>query len=134
MKLKIGELSKMTGIATATIHYYENAGLMKASWRTSGQFRLYDDEVIDRLAFIRFSRNQGLSYATLKKLLALRDNPDEAECMPTGFLEAQIRNTEKELRLLEHYHEELQDLLETQKKREREMARSSEKSVEAAEE
>ena len=56
MKVKIGELAKMTGCQVVTIRYYEKEGLLKRPERTERNYRLYGDEDIARLRFIRHCR------------------------------------------------------------------------------
>lgn len=106
MKLKMGELSKMSGIAMNTIAYYERAGLLAPSWRTSGRFRLYDDYLLDRLHFIRICRQQGLRHKDIKKLLDFRDGKEEECAFTATELQGQIKKSENELyRLGEHIKE-----------------------------
>ena len=106
MKLKMGELSKMSGIAVNTIAYYEQAGLLAPSWRTSGRFRLYDDYLLDRLHFIRICRQQGLRHKDIKKILDFRDGKSEECAFSPADLERQIKKSENELfRLGEHIKE-----------------------------
>lgn len=110
MKLKMGELSKMSGIAITTILYYEKAGLLQPSWRTSGRYRLYDDCVLDRLHFIRICRQQGLSYKEIKELLAFRDSPGKGKELSTSCLDELIKKTEHEIYLLNLHLKELKAL------------------------
>lgn len=110
MKLKMGELSKMSGIAITTIMYYEKSGLLEPSWRTSGRFRLYDDYLLDRLRFIRICRQQGLTYKEIKKLLKFRDRPEEGEGLSVSWIDELIKKTENEIYLLGRHIKELKAL------------------------
>ena len=49
MKVKIGELAKMTGCQVVTIRYYEKEGLLKRPERTERNYRLYGEEDMARL-------------------------------------------------------------------------------------
>ena len=100
MKLKMGELSKMSGIAVNTIAYYEQAGLLAPSWRTSGRFRLYDDYLLDRLRFIRICRQQGLKHKDIKPLLDFRDGREDACPMTPEDLDLQIKKLDNEIHRL----------------------------------
>lgn len=53
----IGRVSQITGCHIETIRYYERVGLLSKPSRTGGRFRLYDDEQIKRLGFIRRALN-----------------------------------------------------------------------------
>ncbi|WP_300882315.1 MerR family transcriptional regulator, partial [uncultured Desulfovibrio sp.] len=70
MKVKIGELAKMTGCEVVTIRYYEKEGLLKKPERTEGNYRIYEDDDIARLRFIRHCRQHGMSLSEIRALLA----------------------------------------------------------------
>ena len=73
--LAIGALSRQTGTKVQTIRYYEQIGLMNEAGRTSGGQRRYFEKDLDRLAFIRHSRQLGFSLDSIRELLELSDNP-----------------------------------------------------------
>ena len=70
MAVRIGELAKRAGVATSALRFYEAAGLLQATERTAAGYRLYDDEVLGRLEFIRRARRLGLSLAEIRELIA----------------------------------------------------------------
>lgn len=69
----IGYVSEVTGCNIETIRYYERIGLLPKPDRTDGGFRLYSDEQINRLNFIRRSRNLGFHLDEVRDLLSLVD-------------------------------------------------------------
>ncbi|WP_144389857.1 MerR family transcriptional regulator, partial [Phaeobacter sp. 22II1-1F12B] len=64
--LTIGTLSKKTGTKVQTIRYYEQIGLMPEPGRTEGGQRRYDNAQLDRLSFIRHSRQLGFSLDAIR--------------------------------------------------------------------
>ncbi len=72
----IGGLSAATGCKVETIRYYEQIRLMPAPPRTEGGQRRYSNGDVSRLAFIRHSRELGFDINSIRKLLALSDQPD----------------------------------------------------------
>lgn len=74
--LIIGELGKLTGTKVETIRYYERIGLFAAPKRTAGNYRAYGAEHLNRLSFIRRSRDLGFSLDQVRALLALSDDRD----------------------------------------------------------
>ena len=70
-RLTIGRLSEKTGCHLETIRYYERIGLMPATRRSEGGHRLYHDEDVRRLAFIRRSRELGFALNDIRALLRL---------------------------------------------------------------
>jgi Cu(I)-responsive transcriptional regulator len=72
--LPIGELGRLTGTKVETIRYYERIGLLAAPERTSGNYRAYGPEHLNRLSFIRRSRDLGFSIEQVRALLDLSDD------------------------------------------------------------
>lgn len=69
----IGELSKRTGVHIETVRYYERIGVLPKPPRTEGGYRLYDQEQIKRLSFVKRSRDLGFSLNEVRALLDLVD-------------------------------------------------------------
>lgn len=69
--LAIGELGRLTNTKVETIRYYERIGLLSAPARTSGNYRAYGAEHLNRLSFIRRSRDLGFSLDQVRALLDL---------------------------------------------------------------
>jgi MerR family redox-sensitive transcriptional activator SoxR len=62
-----GEVARQAGIRTSAIRYYEQAGLLVAPRRASGQ-RRYDPAILDRLALIRFAQRAGFTVSEIRTL------------------------------------------------------------------
>lgn len=100
----IGQLSRHTGVKVPTIRYYEEMGLLEPPERSAGNQRRYSAAELDRLSFIRHSRDLGLSIEAIRALLRLSENPDmpcgDAHAIATEHL-ASIRERIARLRRLE---------------------------------
>lgn len=68
-----GGLSKRTGCNIETIRYYEKIGLMPNPPRSPGGHRMYDDDHLRRLSFIRRARELGFGIEDVRGLLELVD-------------------------------------------------------------
>ena len=75
--MKIGELAQAAQCTVETVRYYEKEGLLSAPARTSGNFRIYGVEHVERLRFIRNCRALDMSHDEIHTLLALADKPAE---------------------------------------------------------
>lgn len=73
--MTIGEVARRTGIKVPTIRYYEQIRLLRAPARSAGNRRSYGDADVRRLAFIRHARELGFDIETIRRLLALQDQP-----------------------------------------------------------
>ena len=72
-RIAIGALSKHTGTNIETIRYYERVALLPAPARSSGGYRLYGNDHLKRLNFIRRARALGFSIGEVRTLLRLAD-------------------------------------------------------------
>lgn len=72
--LAIGQLAKATGTKVETIRYYERIGLLGTPKRTAGNYRAYSRAHLNRLSFIRRSRDLGFSLDQVRALLDLSDD------------------------------------------------------------
>jgi MerR family mercuric resistance operon transcriptional regulator len=69
----IGQLSDLTGVGIETIRYYEKVRLLPKPPRTIGGHRLYANDHIKRLIFVRRSRDLGFTLGEIRNLLAMVD-------------------------------------------------------------
>ncbi|SDT10853.1 MerR family transcriptional regulator [Microlunatus soli] len=77
--MRISELSRSSGVATATIKYYLREGLLHAGELTAATQAQYDDSHLDRLRLIRALLGPGrLSIAEIRGVLAAVDDPPES--------------------------------------------------------
>ena len=69
-ELRIGEVAKRAGVSIDTLRYYERLRLLPRPKRTSGGFRLFADQDIERVQFIKQAQELGFSLDEIKGLLA----------------------------------------------------------------
>ena len=63
----IGQLARAAGLPTSTLRYYERAGLLEPTGRSEGNYRLYGEEALERLRFIRAAQATGLNRASIPR-------------------------------------------------------------------
>jgi Cu(I)-responsive transcriptional regulator len=74
--LTIGKLAAATGTKVETVRSYERAGLIAPPARTDGNYRSYRPEDLERLRFIRRTRDLGFSLDEVRALLNLAAQRD----------------------------------------------------------
>lgn len=77
--LTIGKLGTMTGVSADTLRFYEREGLITPTGKSAGGYRLYDEDAIVRLRFIKQARDCGFTLNEIQQLLLLRTQ-DAACC------------------------------------------------------
>ncbi|PLC52773.1 Cd(II)/Pb(II)-responsive transcriptional regulator [Pollutimonas nitritireducens] len=94
MNIKIGELAKRTECQAETIRYYEKEGLLPEPSRSSGNYRLYSEEHVERLRFIRHCRTLDMALEDVRALLKYRDTPEEDCGDVNALLDGHIHEVE----------------------------------------
>ncbi|GHF51389.1 DNA-binding transcriptional MerR regulator [Amycolatopsis bartoniae] len=72
--MRIGELSKRTGVSQRSLRYYEQQGLLASVRAPSGQ-RHYDEEHVRRVELIRAFLSAGLPSHTIAELVPCMAEP-----------------------------------------------------------
>jgi len=80
--MHIGDMVEATGLSHRTIRHYDEVGLLPASTRSEGGFRIYRDSDLQRMLVIRSMKPLGFSLEEMGELLdavdALAGNPKDA--------------------------------------------------------
>jgi DNA-binding transcriptional MerR regulator len=92
--MDIGEVAKASGLPASTLRYYEEKGLIKSSGR-NGLRRLFNANVIDRLALISLGRNAGFSLEEIYEMFT-QDGP----VINTDLLLAKASELDRKIREL----------------------------------
>lgn len=83
---RIGELAKLADVTPDTIRYYEKQQMMAHDVRTEGGFRLYTENDLQRLRFIRYARQLGFTLEAIRELLSIRVDPEHHTCQESKAL------------------------------------------------
>ncbi len=71
--LTIGRLARQAAVGIDTVRFYERRGLLPEPSRTAAGYRLYADDIVARLRFIRRAKSLGFSLDEIGNLLDLHD-------------------------------------------------------------
>ncbi len=69
-EFRIGEVATRAGVSVDAVRYYERVKLLPRARRTSGNFRLFGAESIERVQFIKQAQELGFTLDEIKGLLA----------------------------------------------------------------
>ena len=69
-EFRIGEVAMRAGVSVDALRYYERVKLLPHAKRSSGGFRLFGFDAIERVQFIKQGQELGLTLDEIKGLLA----------------------------------------------------------------
>jgi DNA-binding transcriptional MerR regulator len=92
--MRIGELSKATGVSSRALRYYEQQGLLRSERRPNG-YREYAPESAEVVAFVQDMFHAGLSSDVIRDILpCAEDERPRGDC---GELLTRVRQVRDEL-------------------------------------
>jgi len=102
--MHIGELADRTGLSLRTIRHYHDVGLLPATARTDGGFRVFSEDDFERLMVIKQMKPLGFSLEEMAEILGLlaasaAEGKEKAEAL-SGFLERAVHQRAKMARNL----------------------------------
>jgi DNA-binding transcriptional MerR regulator len=110
--LKIGEVSKRSGVGIEALRFYEKSGLLDRPSRTYGGYRVYGEEVLERLAFIKRAQALGFSLEEIGRVLD-DARKGESPCDEVReIVRRRMEELDERLRELQRYRKELKATLE----------------------
>jgi len=108
MGLTIGRLASAAAINLETIRYYERRGLIEQPAKPRVGYRLYDNETLQRLLFIKRAKTLGFSLDEIENLLTL----SEGQCADVQTLaEQKLDRIKAKVQDLKRLENALQDLV-----------------------
>jgi DNA-binding transcriptional MerR regulator len=69
----IGKLARRAHVKTDTVRFYERQGLLSPVRKTGSGYRLYAEDALRRIAFVKDAQRCGFSLAEIRELLQMRD-------------------------------------------------------------
>lgn len=105
--LTIGELARAAGVPTSTVRYYERERILRPAGRSGSNYRLYTQQDVERLRFIRAAQATGFTLRDVIELLR------PAPCGEVqGVIERRLEAVASRMRELRHVQRVLRRSLE----------------------
>ena len=114
--MHIGDLAQRTGLSLRTIRHYDDVGLLPATARTDGGFRVYSEDDFERLMVIKQMKPLGFTLEEMAEILSILASseatgaPAEARARLSGLLEKAVHQRAKMARNLAQADEFIQRL------------------------
>ena len=110
--MTIGRVASSAAVSIDTIRFYERRGLIAKPRRSFSGYRIYSEEVIDRLRFIGDAKRLGFTLKEIKELLSLGVK-STAECGPvTRKAEAKLAEMNEEIGRLQRLRMTLRKMID----------------------
>ena len=110
----IGKAAQLSGTTVKSIRHYEAIGLLPTAQR-QGQYRVYDQESVERLMFIKCAQQLGFKLKELQELFAQHSGDafpwalaQEALASKKRELQQQIDQLQQRLSEVERFEDSLQ--------------------------
>ncbi|HEX5538769.1 MAG TPA: Cu(I)-responsive transcriptional regulator, partial [Methylophilaceae bacterium] len=108
--LNIGEAALATGVSAKMIRHYEAAGLIPAAGRSLSGYRLYGEQDIHRLRFVRQARDLGFSMKQIAELLELWQDRNRPSSKVKQLAQQHIDTMEHKIQAMHAMQAQLQQL------------------------
>jgi MerR family transcriptional regulator, copper efflux regulator len=109
--MTIGQVAQKAGIGIETIRFYERKGLIDEPPRKESGYRLYNADVVDRLAFIQQAKTLGFTLAEIQELLSLKISPETTSREIKMIAEAKLVDIEAKIKILKRMQRALKKLV-----------------------
>lgn len=104
--MTIGEFSRLTGISSSALRYYEEKGLIRVS-RDSGNRRDYSEADAEWVKFLQRLKNTGMSLGDIKRYSDLRYKGDATITQRIGLLEKHRLYVDGQIKMWKEYSDNL---------------------------
>ncbi len=110
--LKIGEVARLAGVNLQTIHYYERRGLLPEPPRTPANYRLYPQDTVRRVRFVKRAQKLGFTLKEIEELLSLRASPRSRCADVRRRAQAKVQEIDEKIRALQGMRNALGKLID----------------------
>lgn len=106
-RLKIGELSKLSGVGVEALRFYERTGLLGRPRRTAAGYRLYDRETVERLDFIKRAQVLGFTLEEIRRVIADKEAGQSPCAEVREIVRRRLGELDERMREMRRYRSEL---------------------------
>ncbi len=110
MSFSIGQLSKKADIPIDTIRYYEKVGVLDRIQRSENNYRVYTEQTLADLLFIKHCRELNISLSDIKTLKEMKTQPKQACTEIDNLVDKYLKEVSEKIERLLLLKESLTDL------------------------
>jgi DNA-binding transcriptional MerR regulator len=109
--LRSGELARLTGVSADTLRHYERIGILPASERTNGGYRLFPPSAVERVQLAQRALHLGFSLKELSEILRIRDDGGVPCDRVLNLTEQKLRSLARQIQELQRSQDYLRKLV-----------------------
>ena len=106
-----GAVAKLAEVNVETLRFYERRGLLPKPNRTSANYRVYSDDDVRRVRFVKQAQHLGFSLNEIDELLNLRAQPGASSGDVCERAKSKIRDIEQKIASLQRMRDTLDELV-----------------------
>ena len=111
--MKIGEVARAAGVRIDTVRYYERRGLIASPPRRPSGYRVYADDVVGQIQFIKKAQDLGFTLDQIADLISLKEAKGN-RCGPVRRLaEQKLEDVDAKIKALRSMRRALAGLVES---------------------
>ena len=110
-RLKIGDVARLSGVGIETLRFYEKQGLLTHATRTPAGYRLYSQEVLERLEFIKRAQVLGFTLAEIAHLIKEKESGISPCADVRDIVRKRLVELDEQMREMRRYRNELASAL-----------------------
>ena len=111
-RLTAGAVAKLAGINVETLRFYERRGLLPKPPRTAANYRIYSEEDVRRIRFVKQAQQLGFSLTEIEELLSLRAQPAASSASVCDRARSKIQDIDERILSLQRMRDTLTELVE----------------------
>ena len=109
--MTIGKAARDSGVSAKMIRHYESLGLLRQPKRTDAGYRIYDENDVHTLRFVRRGRDLGFSIREIRDLLSLWRNRQRSSADVRSIAQRHIAELESKILELQQMRRTLEELV-----------------------
>src|SRR6266542_3325000 len=109
--LTIGNVARCVGVRPSAIRYYETQGILRPAARGANGYRIYSDDAVRLLLFVRRAQALGITLKEIKPLLNLASQGQRPCSHVKQLARNHLREIDEKIGALQVLQKELRTLL-----------------------
>jgi len=109
--LTIGNVARRVGVRPSALRYYETQGILRPAARRPNGYRIYSDDAVKILSFVKRAQSLGIKVSEIKPLLNLASQGEQPCSHVKQLARNHLQEIDQKISELQALRNELRTLL-----------------------